>query len=168
MEKSAQGSRERFGCTFSHSESFVIFTALCIFSDIHFSTSLLSSKVRKSLMDKSFGPPYPAPLTFHSFNGMKTPREEELSLFLLPKILPQVPEAGTGSSLHELLRIVQDHPLLNYFHPTNELYWLHKRVSDAAELYLTPDLFKVSCFIESFHKKSRYINTLSIAIRGAQ
>jgi hypothetical protein len=139
-----------------------------LFSDIHFSTFLLSSKVRKSLMDKRFGPPYPAPLTFHSFNGMETPREEELSLLLLPKILPQVPEARSGSSLHELLRIVQDHPLLEYFHPTNELHRLHKDVSDAAEQYLTPDLFKVSCFVEILHKKSRYINTLSIAIRRAQ
>jgi hypothetical protein len=98
-------------------------------------------------MDKRFGPPYPAPLTFHSFNGMKTPSEEELSLLLLPKILPQIPEAGTDSTLLEFLKIIQDHPLLKYFHPTNELYWLHKEVSAAVELYLTPDLFKVSRFM---------------------
>jgi len=96
-------------------------------------------------MDKRFGPPYPAPLAFHSFNGLETPSEEELSLLLLPKILPKVPEAGT-KTLIEFLRIVRDHPLLKYFPPTNELYWLHKEVSDVAEQYLTSDLFKVSCF----------------------
>ena len=85
-------------------------------------------------------------------------------MLLLPKILPQVPEAGTDSLL-EFLRIVKDHPLLKYFHSMNELYWLHKEVSAAVEQYLTPSLFKVSCFHAKIFYKSHHINALSIAIR---
>ncbi|KIM41355.1 hypothetical protein M413DRAFT_147230 [Hebeloma cylindrosporum] len=111
---------------------------------------VLPYKVRKSLKDKRFGQPYPAPLTFHRFNGMEISSEEELSLVLLPKILPKVPEAE-ADSLDEFLEIVRDHPLLKYFDPTNELYRLYKEVSDASERYLTPDIFNVSCLVETFY-----------------
>jgi hypothetical protein len=153
MERSAQDWPESFGSIFSHSTSNFDLT----FGVMKYSFSMVTSEVSKTFEDPKFGHRYFDETSFHnSWHELGTSRDtnqisgEYPTMVLLPKILPKVTEASV-ETLDEFLQVVQDHPLLKYADPADEMYDLYRATAAASEKVLGPELFEVRGYCICIH-----------------
>jgi hypothetical protein len=118
---------------------------------------MVTSEVSKTFEDPKFGHRYFDETSFHnSWHESGTSRDtnhisgEYPTMALLPKILPKVTEASVDT-LDEFLQVVQDHPLLKYVDPADEMYDLYRAAAAASEKVLGPELFEVRGYYVCIH-----------------